>query len=300
MGFGDGKGFYEGGLDFGGGVGLYTPNAVEGWMGKGNSSTPINPVNFDWKGYEQGQGQQQAMNAMLLARAQGGGGPSVAENQLAQATQANRTAAASQAASARGGAMQQQAAQRNAQAQGVAVQQQAAGQGATMRAQEQQAAMGQYQGALQAQQNAELNRQLGMGQIQVSQSNAETARQTQKSAEEAKTKQGMLGMGSSVLGIAGKTSDERAKVNISGADKQIEDFLSHLASKKFEYRPGMGDGPGPRVGVMAQDLEESPVGRTLVNEGPDGMKRVDTTGRMPMMLLAAMADIHKRLQGAGL
>jgi hypothetical protein len=301
MGFGDGKGFYEGGLDFGGGVGLYTPNAVEGWMGKGNSSTPINPVNFDWKGYEQGQGQQQAMNAMLLARAQGGGGPSVAENQLAQATQANRTAAASQAASARGGAMQQQAAQRNAQAQGVAVQQQAAGQGATMRAQEQQAAMGQYQGALQAQQNAELNRQLGMGQIQVSQSNAETARQTQTSAEEAKTKQGMLGMGSSVIfsGMGGG-SDERMKHNVSGADKQIEDFLSHLASKKYEYNQGMGDGPGARIGIMAQDLEKSPAGKTLVVEGEDGMKYVDTQVRMPMMLLAAMADIHKRMRGAGL
>lgn len=300
MGFLDDISFGSNGLDFGGGVGIYSPNAVEHWMGEGNSSKPINPVTYDWSGYQQGQGQQQALNQMLLARARGEGGPSVAENQLAQATQQNRVAAASQAASARGGAMQQQAAQRQAQAQGVQAQQQAAGQAATMRAQEQQANMSAYQQSLQAQQNAELNRQLGMGQIQVSQSNAETQRQKNISDESNRTKQGMLGMGSSVLmsGLSG--SDERMKMNVSGADKQIEDFLSHLAAKKFEYKPGMGDGPGPRVGIMAQDLEKSPVGRTLVQEGPDGMRYVDTQKRMPMMLLAALADIHKRLQGAGL
>lgn len=195
--------------------------------------------------------------------------------------------------------MQAQAAQRQAQMQGVQAQQQSAGQGATMRAQEQQANTNAYQQALQAQQNAELNRQLGMGQNYVGYLNAETQRQKNASDEASKTKQGMLGMGSSVL-MGGMKSDERVKVNIEPADKQIEDFLSHLAAKRYEYAPSAGEEPGPRVGIMAQDLEKSPVGRTLVAEGPDGVKRVDTTGRMPMMLLAAMADIHKRLAGAGL
>jgi hypothetical protein len=288
------------GLDIGKGVGLYSPAEVENWMGGNNPTAPVTAVNYDWSGYQQGKGQQQAMNEMLLARAQGRGGPSVAENQLAQNMAQNRAAAYGQAASARGGSMNQAAAQRQAMISGTNAAQQAGGQGATLRAQEQMGAEQMYAQGLQAQQNAELNRQLGMGQTQLGQTNAETARQKQINDETAARKQAMLGMGSSIIMSGMGKSDERAKMSIEGGDKMIEDFLSHIAAKKFEYRPGEGEAPGPRVGIMAQDMEKSPVGRTLVAEGPDGMKYVDTQKRMPMMLLAAMADIHKRMKGAGI
>ena len=291
--------FSDANLDFGGGVGLYNPGTVEKWF-QGDTTTAAAPITYDWGQYQQGQQQQQALNEMLLARAQGRGGPSVAENQLAQTTAANRAQAFGQAASARGGAMNQASAQRAALYAGANTNQQAAGQGATLRAQEQQAAMNQYQAGLQAQQNAELNRQMGMAQNQVGYLNAQTARQAERNKEENQAKQGMLGMGSSVImgGLGG--SDERMKHDIGPADKMIEDFLSHISSKRYEYNPGMGDGPGMRVGVMAQDLEKSPVGRTLVERGDDGMRYVETQRRLPMLLLAALADVHKRLEGGGL
>jgi hypothetical protein len=278
------------GLDFGEGLGVYTPGKVQEFL-HGPDVPGVNPVTYDWAGYNQGAQSQRHLQEMLLARAQGRGGPSVAEQQLALTTDANRRAAMGQAASARGGAMQQQAAARQAQAQGVQVQQQAAGQAALMRAQEQQAAMGQYQQALNAQQQAELQRQLQMGSTQVGLTTAENQRVGQQREQDAS---GLASMVGGIGAIASKLSDERAKTNIAPADSEIEDFLGHLAAKRYQYKEGTGEPPGMHTGVMAQDMERSPVGREFVREGPDGMKWVDT-GRMPLMLLAALAEQQKRL-----
>ena len=248
------------------------------------------PATYDWSGYNKGNQQQQAMNEMLLARAQGRG-PSVAEGQLAQATDANRRSAMGQAASARGGAMQQQAAQRQAQSQGVQAQQQAAGQAATMRAQEQQAATSQYQNALQAQQQAEMMRQLQMGQQQLGYQQNET----QRFGARSQAQQGGLGniMGAA-MGAASLFSDERAKTNVHDAERDVAEMFQALRAKRFEYKPGYGDA-GEHMGVMAQDLERTPAGRTLVEHDAEGMRRIDPQ-RALMSLLAAGADIYDRLR----
>ena len=283
--------FGDDGIDMGEGLGIYTPGKVQEFL-HGDQIPGVNDVKYDWSGYQQGQQNQQDMNAMLLARAQGRGGPSVAEAQLAQATNANRVAAMSQANSARGGAMQQAAAQRNAQAQGVQVQQQSAGQGATLRAQEQQAAMGQYANALQAQQNTEMQRQIQLGQTQVAQTNAASQRIGQQ------REQDQSGIGSMVGGIgaiASKLSDERAKMQIHGAEQDVADMFQALHAKRFQYRPGMGEPQGEQVGIIAQDLERTPAGRTLVEHDSEGMRRIDPQ-RALMSLLAAGADIYDRLR----
>lgn len=278
------------GVDLGYGLGIYTPEAVEDWM-RGPAVPNANPVTYDWSRYDKNSQQQQDMNAMLLARAQGRGGPSVAETQLHNTTQAVQRNAAAQAASARGGAMQQQAAARNAQAQSVQSQQEAAGQGAQVRAQEQQAATGQYMQALNAQQNAELQRQLQMGQTQVAQTGAESQRiQMQRQQQQA----GVGGVVGAVGGLVGAMSDKRAKTDIHPAEQDIAEMFDALHAKRFQYKPGFGES-GEHLGVMAQDLERTPAGRTLVEHDSGGMRRIDPQ-RALMSLLAAGADIYDRLR----
>lgn len=65
------------------------------------------------------------------------------------------------------------------------------------------------------------------------------------------------------------TSDERAK-------KNVDAMFSAVEPKTFEYRDGYGP-PGRREGFLADDLERTPLGRSLVSRDPEtGMRQVDT------------------------
>lgn len=71
----------------------------------------------------------------------------------------------------------------------------------------------------------------------------------------------------------------------------------------FQYRnpSAQGAAPGQQFGVMAQDLERTPAGRSVVQTGPGGQKTVDT-GRLTMQNTAAigeMADELERLKQYG-
>lgn len=102
---------------------------------------------------------------------------------------------------------------------------------------------------------------------------------------------GLFGAAGAGIGAAA-ASDERAKKNIQSADKQIRGLLSNLEPSTFEYKdPALGD---KRAGVMAQDLEKSEVGRTMVSDGPDGIKRVDIPSATSA-LLGTVAHLNRRL-----
>jgi hypothetical protein len=76
------------------------------------------------------------------------------------------------------------------------------------------------------------------------------------------------------------TSDERAK-------RAVDEMHARAPAKSFEYQSGYGP-PGRREGVMAQDLERSEMGRSLVSRDPEtGMRRVDT----PQLTMANTAEI---------
>jgi hypothetical protein len=103
----------------------------------------------------------------------------------------------------------------------------------------------------------------------------------------------------SFIGAAGQAgaaaaSDERGKKDISFADKDLEKFLSALEAKKYSYKDQEKEGAGQKVGVMAQDLEDSPIGNSFVRDTPDG-KIVDY-GQGLGAMLAGLASINKRLQ----
>ena len=92
---------------------------------------------------------------------------------------------------------------------------------------------------------------------------------------------------------AGQTlmSDERTKEGIHASG--VEQALDHLKPYSYSYKdPSMGE--GRRVGVMAQDLEKSPVGLSTVIETPRG-KAIDVN-RGLSLALASSADLHARVK----
>jgi hypothetical protein len=102
---------------------------------------------------------------------------------------------------------------------------------------------------------------------------------------------------SSLIDDDDEDSDRRGKRDIRAGDSDANDFMNALDAYMFRYRDESRNEPR-RLGVMAQDLEESDIGREMVHETPRG-KVVDTK-RATMAALAALASLHdrvKRLEG---
>ena len=100
-------------------------------------------------------------------------------------------------------------------------------------------------------------------------------------------------------GILGALSDERAKqqVDTMGSHELI-DFAHKVPMATFRYKPGVGedDGQDVHAGTLAGALQGTgPLGRLMVHEGPDGLKRVDY-GRLGGVTLAAAAMLNERVK----
>ena len=91
-------------------------------------------------------------------------------------------------------------------------------------------------------------------------------------------------------------SDYRMKREIRAADSQVEGFLDALNAYQYEYKDpnAPGSDPGIFVGVMAQDLEKTPMGASFVKDTPQG-KMVDY-GHGLAAILASQSNIHDRLR----
>jgi hypothetical protein len=89
-------------------------------------------------------------------------------------------------------------------------------------------------------------------------------------------------------------SDEDAKREKGDVDLE---FPAGVEPKAFTYKPEFSDGdPGVHYGVMAQDLEKSKEGASVVSEDPaTGMKQVDPD-RLTMLNTAALSDLERRLR----
>ena len=102
---------------------------------------------------------------------------------------------------------------------------------------------------------------------------------------------GAQGIGAIAGGMA--MSDRRQKKNVTDFDSR--EFLKALSGKSYDYKdtskPGTAE--GRRFGIMAQDLERSEAGRSIVKETPHG-KMVDVQQGFGLAL-AAMADLNKRI-----
>lgn len=89
--------------------------------------------------------------------------------------------------------------------------------------------------------------------------------------------------------LAMLASDERLKTNLKEIDKtELEEMKSHLKAYAFNYKTDEF-GTGDWVGIMAQDLEKSKLGKTLVVHDEQGRKMIDIK-KVLSMFLATMAE----------
>ena len=97
------------------------------------------------------------------------------------------------------------------------------------------------------------------------------------------------------------TSDENQKTGInneSGLPKSdIEDSLSQLETIQYKYKdssvPGCDD-EEHKSGFTAQSLEKTPMGKDIVKEGDDGVKRIDNW-KLQEALTAGMAQLQREI-----
>lgn len=97
-------------------------------------------------------------------------------------------------------------------------------------------------------------------------------------------------------GAAG--SDRRIKKEIEeDAEEGPSDFLDHLAAKEWDYKDPDQFGHGRHLGVMAQDLEKSAMGRGMVEERGDGVKMVNYGGARGMAaIVASLAHLNSKMK----
>lgn len=274
--------------------------------------------------------QEQAAGgyASMLA----GGGPSVADQMMSRGVGAAGSQALLAGAVAPRGSLA--AAQRNALVMGGAAAKNAALQGVGLRLGEQQTATAGLMGTAGAMRGADIssalrnaqlvsrqrdvndaasarwgNQALGINEAQMGgqlgrqharqdmmdifykQSNKEEKDRRAQRDLDVDTAMGAVGDGMTGFGTL---SDERAKERISDGSKAAREMLDKLHPHEYWYKSGLGT-PGKKLGIMAQDLEASELGKSAVRTEEDGYKRVD----IPMGLglaMAGLAETHRRLK----
>ena len=88
-------------------------------------------------------------------------------------------------------------------------------------------------------------------------------------------------------------SDRELKVDIQEVKEDLDTTMDALQGYSFEYIKTETLPPGPRVGVMAQDLEKTDLGRRVVVDTPSG-KGVDLAHAVGLAL-AAVSRLNERL-----
>jgi hypothetical protein len=95
------------------------------------------------------------------------------------------------------------------------------------------------------------------------------------------------------IGAAAATSDERAKTDVREVGDEVDATLAALKPYAFRYIDEDAHGVGARIGVMAQELEQTELGRALVIER-NGVKMLDTSAALSLAL-AANVRLAQRL-----
>jgi hypothetical protein len=92
------------------------------------------------------------------------------------------------------------------------------------------------------------------------------------------------------------SSDRRAKKNIKPAKTKVQDFLDSLKAYSYEYKKpdSFGARHGEMLGVMAQDLEKTTLGKQFVRDTPAG-KLVDM-GQGLAAILASQSYLNDRMK----
>jgi hypothetical protein len=89
-------------------------------------------------------------------------------------------------------------------------------------------------------------------------------------------------------------SDERAKKDIHDDDYQTQNFLDALKAHTYQYKNPEENGKGRFMGVMAQELEKTGIGKQAVVETPKG-KMVDYA-RLASVMLAGQVLQNEQIK----
>lgn len=262
------------------------------------------PVQVDAYQSNQTREQQQQLAQMLQAQASGqkaGAGEMAVNRQVGQA-QAQQTAQASMARGANSALAARNAARMQSDI-GV----NGAGMAAQAQMQDQQGARNQLAGLLGTQRQQDIGLAQGNQQAAMQQQQLQLAALAQmlgvdKAALEQDLKKREIdaadkgNAGALMQGFGGMmtASDERAKHSVFDADADVDEVLLHLKPKRYYYKDPAKHGEGERVGVMAQDLEQSFAGAEVVAE-IDGVKHIDVP-RAVSLLLAIVARQDARIR----
>lgn len=98
---------------------------------------------------------------------------------------------------------------------------------------------------------------------------------------------------SSAASAAAMFSDKKLKTDIKDGSKDIKSFLDAISSKSYKYKDS-SKGEGTHVSPMAQDLEKTALGKSMVEDTPEG--KVVNYGKGFGAMLAAQADLNKRMK----
>lgn len=275
-------------------------------MGRGGNQALAMRTAMQNQGNAQAQAASQAalLRAQETATAQGQLGGLLGQVQGADVSVAGQNAQLSQGANQTNAQLSQQAAltnQANQQAvnqQNAQLQQAAMSQNATLAQQVnlanqqagQQTTANNQQSMLQTR-SQDIAQQQNLGQLTLganqNQVNAQVGALNAQTAQKAQTSN-LLATG---LGAAATFSDRRLKEDVSALGRDdITAFLEAIHPAAFRYKGQ----PQTHAGVMAQDVEKSPVGRTLVKD-VGGAKAIDTN-HATTALMAALADMHQRVK----
>lgn len=289
-------------------------------------------VTMDVAQQEQARAQQMQL-AQALSLQASGQGPSLAQAQMNQAQDAMIRQQQAQAASMRGGVNPMLLA-RGMQQQNAISGQQLAQSAGVMRLQEQQAAQQQLANVLQSSREQDIGlagqqASLGVQQQQFvdqltnqlmtqgftlqqaqQMANTEMAQfnaqqnlgkyQAQKGVQAQTSGAKWAAGGAALAGLVGLLSDVRQKEEIKDTDpKEMLEFLDALESKNYKYKnPNLsGASKGERFGIIAQDLEKSKIGKSIVKDTTQG-KMVDVNQGYGVVL-AALSEMNKRLKKVG-
>lgn len=91
------------------------------------------------------------------------------------------------------------------------------------------------------------------------------------------------------------SSDKEGKCDVK-KDSMLHKFLDHIDSVTYEYKKPdgkMGKTPGTHMGIIAQNVEKAPGGKSMVIDTPKG-KAIDVASAVGTLLSAA-ADAHDRI-----
>ena len=119
------------------------------------------------------------------------------------------------------------------------------------------------------------------------------AAEKQAEADRAQKTEGAI-IGGIATGGAYAFSDRRVKTDIHPeSEKAQEEFIEALEPYSFR----MQDDPDGEIqhGIMAQDLERSAIGRSVVHTGDDGIKRVDTED-LTLAMAGVVASLSKEVR----